>query len=106
MPTSTLRNAQFKDLGDTWYSHQTARIVQRHIQSGQHCRLDLDSLLVGVAHRLQRAKLDIAANECKRQWNRDRVDSPLLAQASHTFPEVYTWGVERKRGLLATEVQE
>ena len=57
------RNAQYKDLGATWYSHQAARIVQRHLQFGRHCRLDLDALLAGIARRIRGANLDRAADE-------------------------------------------
>ena len=63
MSIETLRNAQYKDLGEAWYSHQAARIVQRHIQFGRHCRLDLDALLAGIARRIRRANLDRAASE-------------------------------------------
>ena len=87
MSTNTLQNAQYKDLGETWYCHQAARIVQRHIQFGQHCRLDLDTLLAGVARRIRRANLDSAANERWHQLNRDSVDSPLLSQAGHDLSE-------------------
>jgi hypothetical protein len=87
MSTNTLRNAQYKDLGETWYRHQAARIVQRHIQFGQHSRLDVDTLLAGVARRIRRANLDSAANECWRQLNRDSADRPLLSQAVTTFPK-------------------
>ena len=60
MPIETLGNAQYKDLGETWYSHQAARIVQRHIQFGRHCRLDLDALLAGTARRIRGTNLDSA----------------------------------------------
>ena len=63
MSIETLRNAQYKDLGETWYSHQAARIVQRHIQFGRHCRLDLDALLAGIARRIRGTNLDRAAIE-------------------------------------------
>ena len=83
MSTNALQNAQYKDLGETWYSHQAACIVQRHIQFGRHCRLDLDTLLAGIARRIRCANLDGAANERWRQLNRYSADSPLLAQAGH-----------------------
>jgi hypothetical protein len=87
MSANTLRNGTYKDLGETWYSHQAACIVQRHIQFGQHCRLDLDTLLAGIARRIRRASLDSAASEHWRQLNRDSVDSPLSSQAATTFPK-------------------
>ena len=63
MSIETLRNAQYKDLGETWYSHQAARIVQRHIQFGRHCRLDLDALVAGIARSIRSRNFDSAANE-------------------------------------------
>ena len=66
MSIETLRNAQYKDLGATWYSHQAARVVQRHIQFGRHCRLDLDALLAGIARSIRRTNLHSAPNEGQR----------------------------------------
>ena len=63
MSIETLRNAQYKDLGETWFSHQAARIVQRHLQFGRHCRLDLDALVAGMACRIRGTNLDSAANK-------------------------------------------
>lgn len=87
MSTNTLQNAQYKDLGETWYSHQAARVVQRHIQFGQHCRLDLDTLLAGIARRIRRASLDSATSEYWRKLDWNSVDSPLLSQAATTLPK-------------------
>ena len=92
MSTNTLRNTKYKDLGETWYCHQAARIVQRHIQFGQHCRLDLDTLLAGIAHRIRVANLDSVANEHWRQLSRDSVDSPLLSQAGHLLSQGFSDG--------------
>ena len=92
MSTNALQSAQYKDLGETWYSHQAARIVQRHIQFGQHCRLDLDTLLAGVARRIRRANLDGAADEHWRQLNRASVDSPPLSQAGHDLSQAFPDG--------------
>jgi hypothetical protein len=58
MPSS----ARYKDLGDTWYDHQAARIVQRHILFGQHCRLDLDALLAAIARSIRSTKLRSTVN--------------------------------------------
>ena len=58
MSTNAFRNTEYKDLGETWRCHQAARIVQRHIQFGQHWRLDLDALLAGVARTIRRANPD------------------------------------------------
>ena len=52
----TLRRA-YADLGDVWFEDQTARLLQRHLQFGQHFRLDVDLLLAarGRAARAARA---------------------------------------------------
>jgi hypothetical protein len=71
MSTNTLPNARYKVLGEARYRHQAARIVQRHIQFGQHCRLDLEDLLASGARASKRANLDSAANEHWRRLNRD-----------------------------------
>ena len=92
MSTNAPRNAKYKDLSETWYSHQAARIVQRHIQFGQHCRLDLDTLLAGIARRIRRANLDSASNERWHQLNRDSVGSPSLAQAGHHLSQALPEG--------------
>ena len=89
MSTNALQNAQYKDLGESWYFHQAARIVQRHIQFGRHCRLDLDTLLAGIARRIRCANLDGAAIEHWRQLNRDSVDSPSLSQAGHDLSQAF-----------------
>jgi hypothetical protein len=94
MPTNALQIAQYKDLGETWHSHRAARIIQRHIQFGRHCRLDLDTLLAGIARRIRHANVESAAN------NTDSVGSPSLAQAgdhiSQALPEGS--GVVRPQG--------
>ena len=92
MSTNALRNAKYKDLGETWHSHQAARIVQRHMQFGQHCRLDLDTLLAGIARRIRRANLASAANERWRQLNRGSVGSPSFAQAGHHLSQALPEG--------------
>jgi hypothetical protein len=80
MSTNTYRNTKYEDLGETWRCHQTARILQRHQQFGQHCQLDLDALLAGVARTMRRANPDSAPSESLRQLNVDPVDSPLLSR--------------------------
>ena len=39
----------YVDLGSTWLRDHTARIQQRHLQFGRHCKLDLGSLLARAA---------------------------------------------------------
>jgi hypothetical protein len=63
MATSTLRNTQYSDLGETWYGHQVARIVQRHLQFGQHGQLDLETLIAGAARTINRPSPDKVAGD-------------------------------------------
>ena len=39
--------------GDAWLRHQRARIEQRHLQFGRHCRLDIGSLVLRLAQRVR-----------------------------------------------------
>jgi hypothetical protein len=87
MSTDALRNAKYKDLGETWYSHQAARIVQRHIQFGRHCRLDLDCLLAGMARRIRCASLDSEDSDDCRHLNRDVADAPSVSRPVITLPK-------------------
>jgi hypothetical protein len=52
----------YADLGDAWRRHQTARLRQKHLQFGQHYRLDVDALLArmaGVSRTAQPAETPI-----------------------------------------------
>jgi hypothetical protein len=42
---------RFAGQADAWLRQQRARIEQRHLQSGQHCRLDLAGLLQRIARQ-------------------------------------------------------
>jgi hypothetical protein len=57
MSTGTFQSTKHEDLWKTWRRHQTARILQRHLQFGQHCRLDLDALLA-AARTIRRLEPD------------------------------------------------
>ena len=83
MSTNTFRDTKYEDLGETWRCHQIARILQRHQQFGQHCRLDLDALLAGVARTMRRANPDSAPSERLRQLDLDPVDG-RAAGTPHT----------------------
>ena len=51
-----------------WLRNQRVRIEQRHLQFGQHCRLDIGSLLMRVAQRRQLATLaEVGRSEKARQ---------------------------------------
>jgi hypothetical protein len=49
MSIEVARNSAYAHLGEAWLRYQSARILQRHLQYGQHCRLDLETLLAAVA---------------------------------------------------------
>ena len=66
MSTNAFRNTEYKDLDETWRCHQAARIVQRHIQFGQHGRLDLDALLAGVARTIRLANPGKAVRQVRQ----------------------------------------
>ena len=46
--------------GDASLRHQRARIEQRHLQFGGHCRLDTGSLLFRVVHRVREPLTEVA----------------------------------------------
>jgi len=49
MSIEVARNNAYAHLGEAWFRHQSTRILQRHLQYGQHCRLDLERLLAAAA---------------------------------------------------------
>jgi hypothetical protein len=55
MDTNTSRATEYRHLGETWYRHQVARIMHRHLQFGRYRRLDLDALLAGAASTISGA---------------------------------------------------
>ena len=56
---SISRISAYTDLSDAWLGYQIARIRQKHLQFGRHCRLDVDALLAraaGVSRASRRAE--------------------------------------------------
>ena len=56
-------NVAYADLGQAWFRYQTARLRQRHLQFGQHLRLDVEALLArlaGVTRAARRIKTPTA----------------------------------------------
>jgi hypothetical protein len=49
MSIEVARNSAYAHLGEAWLRYQSARILKRHLQYGQHCRLDLETLLAAAA---------------------------------------------------------
>ena len=75
MSIEVARNDAYAHLGEAWLRHQSARILQRHLQYGQHCRLDLDALLAAAAGTMASRHLNKGvANECLRQATVDAID--------------------------------
>jgi hypothetical protein len=75
MSIEVARNNAYAHLGEAWLRHQSARILQRHLQYGQHCRLDLDALLAAAAGTMASRLLNKrVANECLRQATIDAID--------------------------------
>jgi hypothetical protein len=64
MSIKVTRPEAYADLGDVWLRDQTARLLQKHLQFGQHFRLDVDLLLAGRARaaRVARAAVSIATS--------------------------------------------
>jgi len=52
----TTQTNAYADLGEIWFRDQTARLRQKHLQSGQHFRLEIDALLAQPARRAQAAR--------------------------------------------------
>jgi hypothetical protein len=75
MSIEVARNNAYAHLGEEWFRHQSARILQRHLQYGQHCQLDLDALLAAAAGTMASRHLNKrVANEWFRQATIDAID--------------------------------
>jgi len=74
MSIEVARNNAYAHLGEAWLRYQSARILQRHLQYGQHCRLDLDALLAAAGTMASRHLNRRVANECFRQATIDASD--------------------------------
>lgn len=70
---------------DAWLRNQRARIEQRHLQFGQHCRLEIGRLLMRMAHRVKVAPL--AEVEMEREDGvMDSVQRSTLEATDHWMP--------------------
>jgi hypothetical protein len=56
MSIKVSRPGAYADLGDVWLRDQAARILEKHLQFGQHFRLDVDLLLAGRARAARGAR--------------------------------------------------
>jgi hypothetical protein len=71
MSLDLARNDSYAHPDDAWVRHQSARVYQRHLQFGQHWRLDLEVLLVAAAHMLPRPSAlatSYQASKDSEQW--------------------------------------
>lgn len=69
---------------DAWLRDQRARIEQRHLQFGRHCRLDIGRLLMRMAERV---KAPLAELEMGREDGAtDPVQRLTLETADHSLP--------------------
>jgi hypothetical protein len=75
MSIDVARNSAYAHLGEAWLRYQSARIIQRHLQYGQHCRLDLDTLLAAAAGTIASRNLsNRASNKRFRPATIDAID--------------------------------
>ena len=75
MSIEVARNSAYAHLGEAWLRYQSARIIQRHLQYGQHCRLDLETLLTAAAGSSASRNLNNrVSNERFRQATIDAID--------------------------------
>ena len=56
MSIKVTRPEAYADLGDVWFRDQTARLLQKRMQFGQHFRMDVDLLLAGRARAARAAR--------------------------------------------------
>jgi hypothetical protein len=69
------QNSACAHLGEAWLRYQSARILQRHLQYGQHCRLDLETLLAAAAGTIVPRNLNNrVSNQRFRQATIDAID--------------------------------
>jgi hypothetical protein len=94
MSLGLARNDSYALLDDTWLRHQSARICQRHLQFGRHCRLDLDTLLVAAARLLPRSQ---QARAERAHWIKRPSTLATSAQASKGSEQ---WRLAAARGSL------
>jgi len=55
----------YADLGDVWLRDQSARLSQKYLQYGGHCRIDVDALLARLARTARAAKAAAAPSATK-----------------------------------------
>jgi len=72
----------YADLGDAWLSYQTARLHQKHVQSGWHFRLDVDALLDRAA-RMARAPQPNEAPTARENASTDHIRRAMFEAIDH-----------------------
>ncbi len=82
MSMNLTRTNAYADLDDAWVRHQTARLHQRHLQYGRHCRLDVDAVLERAA-RLVRAARSIQALSKRENVSTDHLRRATIEAIDH-----------------------
>jgi hypothetical protein len=75
------RPGAYTDLGDSWLRDQLARLTQKHLQFGGHCRIDADALVARLACTARTAKAAAAA-AAKAQTG-DRIRRATIEAIEH-----------------------
>jgi hypothetical protein len=76
---------------DARLRHQRARITQRHLQFGQHCRLDISGLLLRADHVRVAAPVGVAVE--RRDMTTVHVQHSTLTTVDHRLPPESDEGV-------------
>jgi len=79
---SISRTSACADLGDAWLRYQTARIRQKHLQFGRHCRLDVDALLARAAS-VSRAARRAEAPDKPERVSTDHIRRAMIEAIDH-----------------------
>lgn len=69
----------YADLGDVWLRGQLARLSQKDVQFGKHCRIDADALLA----RLACTARAVVAPAAGRTSNGDRIRRATVEAIEH-----------------------
>ncbi|SAK81613.1 hypothetical protein [Caballeronia ptereochthonis] len=82
MPINGIQSDAYADLGEAWIQDQSARLMQKHLQFGQHYRIDVDALLARSAQVARAARIAAAAAE-NLELATDRIRRATLEAVEH-----------------------
>ena len=89
----------YADLGDAWIGYQAARISQKHLQFGQHCRLDADTLLARAAGASRMAQ-PAETPTVPEHMSPDPIRRAMIEAIEHCA-QLKTYPAARTAGVLA-----